>query len=73
MRTPTISEQQSQLLHAFKNALRPSYRDLLKLPNASPKEAALYADLMERQLYMLMQFVNGTTEAPAPATTSGSM
>lgn len=74
MRTPTISEQQSsKLLEAFKKALRPSYRDLLKLPNASPKEAALYADLMERQLHMLMQFVNDTTEASVPATTSGSM
>jgi hypothetical protein len=61
MSTHTISEQQSsQLLHAFKNALRSSYRDLLKLPNASLKEAALYADLMERQLHMLMQFVNHT-------------
>ena len=72
--THTISEQQSsQLLAAFKKALQTSYRDLLKLPNASPKEAVLYADLMERQLHMLMQFVNGTTEAPAPATTSDSM
>ena len=69
-----ISEQQSsQLLQAFKNALRSSYRDLLKLPNASLKEAALYADLMERQLHMLMQFVNDTAEVETPALMPDSM
>ena len=74
MSTHTISEQQSsQLLHAFKNALRSSYRDLLKLPNASLKEAALYADLMERQLHMLMQFVNDTAEVETPALMPDSM
>ena len=69
-----ISEQQSsQLLQAFRNELRSNFRDRLKLPNASRREAALYVALMQRQLDMLMQSVKQTAEVQAPAPMTGSM
>ncbi len=64
----------SQLLSAFRKALSRivDSASLLKLPDASPKAAGLYADLMHRQLHMLVQFIRAETETevevePAPA------
>ena len=68
--THTLSEQQSlQLLQAFRRMLSSivDSADTLKLPDASPEAAGLYADLMHRQLHMLVQFIRGEVEAePAP-------
>lgn len=59
--------QASQLLSAFRKALSTivDSASLLKLAGASPEAAGLYADLMHRQLHMLVQFIRGETEAEA--------
>jgi len=49
----------SQLLSAFRVALATKVysAELVQLPDGSAKEGALYADLMHRQLHMIMQFI----------------
>lgn len=69
--SPLSDLQSSQLLLAFREALKikVDYADLLKLPDALAEEATLYADLMYRQIYMLMQFIRpqiAIEEEPAP-------
>jgi ankyrin repeat protein len=66
--------QASQLLSAFRKALSTivDSASLLKLAGASPEAAGLYADLMHRQLHMLVQFIRAESEVevdlePAPA------
>lgn len=66
--------QASQLLSAFRKALSTivDSASLLKSAGASPEAAGLYADLMHRQLHMLVQFIRAETEVeanlePAPA------
>lgn len=56
----SLSEQlSSQLLSAFREALATKVysAELMQLPDGSAKEGALYADLMHRQLHMIMQFI----------------
>lgn len=69
--SPLSDLQSSQLLLAFREALKTKVdsADLLKLPDALAEEATLYADLMYRQIYMLMQFIRpqmAIEEEPAP-------
>ncbi len=66
-------QQSSELLSAFRKALAKNVDSprLLALPGASPKVAGLYADLMHRQLHMLVQFIHGEDDiedevAPVP-------
>jgi hypothetical protein len=55
------SPQGQALLKAFRDQLLLAVEDtgktILDLPEATPEDARVYAELMHRQLYMLMQFI----------------
>ena len=38
-------------------AVEETGKTILDLPEATPEDARVYAELMHRQLYMLMQFI----------------
>jgi ankyrin repeat protein len=55
------SPQGQALLKAFRDqlllAVEETGKTILDLPEATPEDARVYAELMHRQLYMLMQFI----------------
>jgi hypothetical protein len=55
------SAQGQALLQAFRDqlvlAVKETGNTILDLPKATPEDARIYAELMHRQLYMLMQFI----------------
>ena len=59
--TSLESTQEQALLKAFRAQLvlaaEETGNTILDLPEATPEDARIYAELMHRQLYMLMQFI----------------